>query len=93
MRGETRLALRVTPGAKRNAVKALKDGIWQLKIAAPAVEGKANAELISYLSEILGVRKSCFHFLKGESSHSKLLSVEDISLEALASRLSCELGK
>jgi uncharacterized protein YggU (UPF0235/DUF167 family) len=49
--------------------------------------------LISYLSGILSLRKSSFHLIKGESSRHKLLSVEGISPEALASGLSSKLGK
>ena len=93
MKKETMLELRVTPGARHNSVKAFSEGAWQLKIAAPPVEGKANEELISYLSGILSLRKSSFHLIKGESSRHKLLSVEGISPEALASGLSSKLGK
>ena len=42
--------VQVHPNARRNEVQGEKDGIWQLKIAAPPVRGRANQELISFLS-------------------------------------------
>ncbi len=87
---ETRLAVRVTPGAKRNSIEGLKDGVWRIKIAAPPVEGKANEALVNYLSEVLGVRKNSFSLMKGETSRNKLLSVKGITPQEVSSKLSCE---
>jgi hypothetical protein len=72
-------------------VAGFQDGTWRIKIAAPPIEGNANHELVSYLSEILNVRRSCFQLIKGESNRDKLLSVKGISPEDIAARLSSEL--
>ena len=89
---ETRLAVRVTPGAKRNSITGFTGGVWRIKIAAPPVEGKANEALVNYLSEVLGVRKSSFSLMKGETNRNKLLSVKGITPEEIATKLSEETG-
>ena len=45
-----RLAIKVTPNAGRNEITGFKDGVLQVRIAAPPDKGKANKELIDFLS-------------------------------------------
>ena len=85
------LAVRMTPGAKRDAVTALKEGVWNIKIAAPPVEGKANERLVAFLSKKLNVRKSSLSVVKGQTSRFKLLSVSGMHQKEIARRLSAEL--
>ena len=71
------LSVRVTPGAKRNAV----DGLWNethLKVAlqAPAVDGKANEALIDFLSETLKVKKKNIFIVTGQTSRCKVILIE-----------------
>jgi len=88
---EAKLAVRVTPGAKRNAITALKGGVWQIKIAAPPVEGKANEELLAFLSKKLNVRKSSLKVVKGQASRSKLVSISGLTQKEVIFGLSAEL--
>ena len=90
-RNETILSVRVTPGVRHDAVTALKEGVWCIKIAAPPVEGKANDELVSYLSRVLGMRKSSLGIVKGQTSRNKLVSVVGLSQKEITLRLSAEL--
>ncbi len=87
---EIKLAVRVTPGAKRNSVRGLLTGVWSIKIAAPAVEGKANEALVNYLSQVLGVRKNSISLMKGANNRIKLLSITGITPEEAATRLTGE---
>jgi uncharacterized protein (TIGR00251 family) len=75
----TRIQIQIHPGAKKNEVLRFQDGVWHLKIAAPPVEGKANKELIEFLSEILGVSKSRITIDKGITSRRKLIVVEGMT--------------
>ena len=90
-RDEAILAVRVTPGAKRNAVTAFKEGVWNIKIAAPPVEGRANEELVAFLSKKLDIRRSSLNVIKGQSSRNKLVSVSGMSQKEIARRLSAKL--
>jgi len=84
-------SVRVTPGAKRNAVTAFKEGVWNIKIAAPPVEGKANEELVLFLSRLFDVRTSSVSVVKGQRSRSKLVCVAGLTQKEVALRLSAGL--
>ena len=48
--------IRAKPGSKENAVVDVLDDAISIKIAAPPVDGEANKELISYISELLNMK-------------------------------------
>ncbi|MFH1650851.1 MAG: DUF167 domain-containing protein [Chloroflexota bacterium] len=77
----------VTPNAAQNQVTGNRDGVWQLKIAAPPVQGKANAELIDFLAEKLGVRRSDVAIVRGHTSRNKVLCIGTITADDAAARL------
>lgn len=78
-----KLALKVTPGAKKNEILGWEDDypqvgrVLKLKIAAPPVEGKANKEIILFLAKILGVSKSSIEVVHGTSGRIKLVEIPD----------------
>jgi uncharacterized protein (TIGR00251 family) len=82
-----KILVQVHPGAKKNQVLRFESSIWHLKIAAPPVEGKANKELIEFLSEVLGIAKSHILIEKGATSHKKLVMIEGLTEKELASKL------
>ena len=55
-----------------------------MSLAAPPVEGEANAELCALLSKALRVPKRAVRILQGEHAKSKLVHVAGVSLEAVA---------
>lgn len=85
-----KLALKVTPGARRNEIVGWEDDypqvgrVLRLRIAAPPVEGKANAEVVRYLSRLLGVPRSSISICHGAGGRVKLVDVpEEADLSAL----------
>ena len=58
-----------------------------MKIAAPPVEGKANIELVDFLSEVLGVSKSRITIEKGTTSRRKLIAMEGLTEAEVTKRL------
>ena len=88
-----RIAVQGHPGAKRNEVIRFEEGMWHLKIAAPPTEGKANKELIEFLSEILDISKSRITIDKGATGHRKLISLEGITKETAEERLGKRMGE
>lgn len=50
--------------------------IVRVRIAAPAVEGKANEELMEFLSEFFGVPKKKVSILRGEKGREKTIQIE-----------------
>lgn len=76
--------VKVIPNAKRQEIK-LEAGILKVKVVSRAERGKANQELIEYLSEVLGVKKGNIRIVKGEKDTRKVLSlsVEKAIFDAL----------
>lgn len=88
----TRLSLRVQPGARSDAILGWKaDGrggeVLKIRLRAPAVEGKANAALIEFLAQSLGLRRSQFALLRGEKAREKIVAVEGMTMEEIKRRL------
>jgi uncharacterized protein YggU (UPF0235/DUF167 family) len=69
------LALRVTPGARIEAIE-LSGAALQIKVRAKAEDGKANAAVLGLLAEALGIAPSRIELLRGASGRDKLVRVE-----------------
>ena len=83
------LAVKVTPNAGRNGCAGLaEDAVtWKIRLAAPAVEGKANAALIDWLAETLGVKKSAVSLISGLTGRRKRIAVEGLDSAAAGALL------
>lgn len=81
------LAIRVQAGAGRSQVTGYADGVLRVKIAAPAVEGKANQALLAYLARLLEVRPWQVAIVKGARSRAKVVRVDGLEQPELEARL------
>lgn len=82
------LAIRVTPRASKNEITGiLDDGTIKIRLTAPPVEGKANAELIRFLAEVLDIAPSKLEIVAGETGRDKLVSVLDLDAEMVHNRI------
>jgi uncharacterized protein YggU (UPF0235/DUF167 family) len=70
-----RLAVKVTPGAREEAV-ALADNAVLVKVRAPADKGAANDAVAALLARALGVPLSRIEMLRGATSRQKLFRVQ-----------------
>ena len=86
------ISVRLHPNATKNELVGFSDGVWVVKISAPPVKGKANKELISFLSKILGVGKSSVSIARGHTSRSKLIAVDGLTQEEIMKRLSASVS-
>jgi uncharacterized protein len=77
----TRLSVRVTPNAKTNQIIAISQGTIRVKVRAPAKGGKANAELIQFLSDLLRCRRSQIEIVQGETTRNKVLEIYNTNPE------------
>ena len=82
-----RLNLKVTPNARANQVTGVLDGIVGIKIKAPPTEGKANTELVNYLSNLLNIPKSAVTIIRGHTSRNKSVEISGMGAEDLSDRL------
>jgi uncharacterized protein len=83
----TTLKVRVIPNARRSQVSAIGPDEVRVKVHAPAQQGKANAELIRFLSELFDCPKSRITLTKGEKNRNKMITVSGIRPEEVRRRL------
>ncbi|MBX3561961.1 MAG: DUF167 domain-containing protein [Sphingomonas sp.] len=87
-----RLAIRVTPRAKRSCIAgsiADADGraMLAVRLAAQPVDGAANKALIALLAELTGLPRSAISILSGESGRRKIVRLAGIDAESVSRRL------
>jgi len=73
--GGAAFPVRVVPRASKNEISGRHGEAVKIRLTAPPVEGAANEALISFLSEILGVRKGQIEILSGHASRDKIVCV------------------
>lgn len=84
----TTIAVRVVPRAPRTEVAGRYGDRVKLKVAAPPVEGAANAAVAAYLAERCGVRVSHVEVLVGERVRDKVLLVRGVTPAEVVAALS-----
>ena len=70
------LDVHAQPGAKRSGIAGLHGERLKVRIAAPAVDGRANEALERYLAECLGVPRTVVRVVKGDRSRDKRVAVD-----------------
>jgi uncharacterized protein YggU (UPF0235/DUF167 family) len=86
------LAVRITPRASRNQiVSIMNDGTVKVHLAAEASDAETNPELISFMSEVLGVPKSRLEIVAGISGLDKIVSVLDMDVNTVNQRVIAHL--
>ncbi|MES2901741.1 MAG: DUF167 domain-containing protein [Pseudomonadota bacterium] len=75
-----RLAVLITPNAKKTEVVGVLDDALKLRLQAQPIEGRANEALIKYLAGVLSVPRSALTITHGHTSRKKLVEVASGSL-------------
>lgn len=70
------LAVAVTPNARATVVVGLHDDALRVKLAAPPVDGKANAALTAWLAAELGLAKRAVRLRRGETARHKQVEID-----------------
>ncbi len=80
--GETLiLTLHVQPGAKRSEIAGLHGEALKVRLAAPPVEGRANAALLKFMVELFGVPPRAVELKQGAQSRHKVVAVTGSRIE------------
>lgn len=69
------LTLHIQPGARTSGVAGLHGDALKIRVAAPAVENKANAALLAYLKSQLGLPAGALELRQGPTSRRKLVAI------------------
>ncbi len=81
------LEILVQPRASRTRVLGEHDGRLKIALAAPPVDGEANAALVEFLAGALGVRKAAVTILRGEAGRRKTVRVAAVGGAAIRTAL------
>ena len=75
--GQWLVQVRVQPGAKKTEIAGLLEERLKIRLAAPAVDNKANAALVAFVAKKLALRQSRVELVTGATSRQKSLLVEN----------------
>ena len=81
------LELKIIPNAPRNEIVGWLGAALKIKVHAPAVEGKANDELIEFLAEKLEVHRRNITLLRGDKSRQKVVQIDGLDTAEVKIRL------
>ncbi|MBA2505656.1 MAG: DUF167 domain-containing protein [Thermoleophilaceae bacterium] len=84
---EAEINVRLQPRAKRNAIVEERDGVVRVAVAAPPVDGKANAALIKLVAKRARVARGQVTVVRGERSRDKVVRVEGVEPAELRTAL------
>ncbi|MFT3837126.1 MAG: DUF167 domain-containing protein [Myxococcaceae bacterium] len=73
--GGVELLVLVQPRASRTKVLGEHDGRLKIALAAPPVDGEANAALVEFLAERVGVKRAQIELLDGLTGRRKRLKI------------------
>lgn len=88
-----KLAVRLTPRGGRDAIEGFIEddagrAVLKARVAAPPVEGEANAALVKLLAKALGVPRSAVRIASGDAARLKVLEIDGIDEGEVRRRLS-----
>ena len=81
------LAVQVVPRSSRNEIVGLHGAALRIRLKAPPVEGAANAALIVFLAETLGIPQRQVEILSGHASRFKTVLLSGLRREQVAQLL------
>jgi hypothetical protein len=77
----------VQPRASRTRVAGEHDGRLKIQLAAPPVDGEANAALVAFLADALEVKRADVALLAGETGRRKRVRIAGVAAAAALARL------
>lgn len=79
--------IKASPKAYQTECLGWEGNFLKMKIKAIPSKGKANEELINYLSSLLNISKSRISLKKGHTSKLKQIHIEGLSLETVKEKI------
>ena len=83
----TRLNVRVTPRASKNAIDGFRNDALIVRVTAPPVDSAANDAVVNLLAEALGIPKRQISIARGAASRNKVVDIDGLSHAQLISLL------
>jgi uncharacterized protein (TIGR00251 family) len=70
-----KISVKVKPLAKRNEIRRLDNGIYEILVTSSPEKGKANKAVLELLAVQFRIRKSSIRIEKGQTSRNKIISI------------------
>jgi uncharacterized protein len=67
------LDVKATPKAARDDILGIRNGALMVKVTAAPEKGKANSAVIALLAKTIGVPKSAFELVSGDTDRNKVI--------------------
>lgn len=83
----TRLDLKVSPKAARNAVTGWMGEVLKVSVTAAPEKGKANQAVEALLAEALGLARSAVTVVAGQTSKQKRVEIAGLDADEVRRRL------
>lgn len=87
-----KIKLKVIPNAPKSEVIGWRGDRLTIKLTAPPLDGRANADLCDLLADVFGVSPADVTFLQGETSRRKVVHVARITGSEARERLNRRLA-
>ena len=71
-----KITVHVKPNARQEAVTVGEDGVYDVQVSVPPIEGKANERLIEVLSKHFHRPKRAIRILKGVRGRHKIVEIQ-----------------
>jgi uncharacterized protein (TIGR00251 family) len=75
--------VRVIPRARTTEFGGERHGAYLVRLAAPPVDGAANAALIAFLADAFGLPRRAVRIVGGERGRAKRVAIEGMPLDRI----------
>jgi uncharacterized protein (TIGR00251 family) len=87
MKSSARVAVRLRPLGRGDALLGFEEGVLRARVSAPPTDGRANRALCKLIASRVGVPPSRVSVVHGAKSRDKVVEVESVSADELTERL------
>ncbi|WP_413437490.1 DUF167 domain-containing protein [Sulfuriferula sp. GW1] len=81
--GSAQILLHVQPGAKTTEIAGIHDNALKVRVAAAAIDGKANAALCAFIAKTLDISARNVRIQGGQKSRRKILKIAALDDETI----------
>lgn len=85
--GAVRVEVRARPRARTSRIAGVREGALLVDLAAPPVDGAANAELVQTLAGALSIPRRDVVLVRGDTARTKLVEVRGLGVDEVRARL------
>jgi uncharacterized protein (TIGR00251 family) len=87
VRSSVRIAVYVQPRAAKTELVGMHDGLPKIRLAAPPVDGAANAALVEFIASRLKIAKNRVRVVAGLAGRRKWLEIDGLEAGVIAAAL------